>query len=250
MNNNGLKKIIFLDRDGTLCWDKGAFHSHIYDYEDLINNINVIDGAKEALKQAKQAGYLLIVVSNQAGVAKGKFKESAIHRFNDNLNKKLDNTIDGFYYCIHHDTGFEKNDKILDVNKLIKELIYDCDCRKPHPGMFYQAEEDLKNGKIQIVDESFFYNDKIYEEDRSKIKKKNINKYIVDKNNSFMIGDKLIDTVAGKNYGIKSILVRTGEGIEEEKIYNNKNDKDKIKFLDYITDDIVSAIDLILKEGV
>ena len=250
MDKTNLKKIIFLDRDATLCWDKGAFHSHVYDYEELINNINVIPGAADALKRAKDAGYLLIVVSNQAGVAKGKFKESAVHRFNYNLNKKLGNYIDGFYYCIHHDTGFEKDDKILDESKLIKELIYDCDCRKPNPGMFYQAEDDLKNGKIQVVDESFFENDKTYEEDRNKIKKNNITPYLVDKNNSFMIGDKLIDTQAGKKYGIKSILVRTGEGAEEEKIYNAKEDNYKKELLDSITDDIVSAIDLILKEAV
>lgn len=247
MNDIKKQKIIFLDRDGTLCWDKGAFHSHVYDYDDLINNINVLPGVLDSLRLLKSSGYMLVVISNQAGVAKGKFTEAAVHRFNYNLNKKLDFLIDGFYYCIHHDTGMESDNTILNQNKHIKELIYDCECRKPKPGMFYQAENDMKNGLIQVVDDSFYNNDIIYEKDRTKIKKEKIEPCIIDKNNSFMIGDKLIDTLAGKNYGVRSILVRTGEGSEEELKLDKYTDDKKNNIVDYIVDSISDAVRLILK---
>lgn len=239
------QKVLFLDRDGTLCWDKGAFHSHVCDYDELINNIEILPFVKDVLKIAKNKNYLLIVISNQAGVAKGQFKEEAIHRFNYNLNKKLDNMIDGFYYCIHHDKGNEKNGQILNEKKLVKELIFDCECRKPKIGMFINAENDLKNGQIQIVDENLFYTDDIYIKDRTKLKKKTIDSCIIDKSNSFMIGDKLLDTIAGKTFGIKSILLRTGEGLYEEKklcddFFNQKNN-----ILDYVFDNMSNIIDLL-----
>lgn len=247
MNDLNKQKIIFLDRDGTLCWDKGAFHSHVYDYEDLIQNINVLPYVLQSLKLLKSNGYMLVVVSNQAGVAKGKFTEADVQRFNYNLNEKLDYLIDGFYYCIHHDTGMESDHSILNQDKHIKELIYDCECRKPKAGMFYQVENDLKNGLIQVVDDSFFNDDRVYEKDRTKIKKNKIEPCIVDKNNSYMVGDKLIDVLAGKNYGVKSILIRTGEGAEEE-LKLKKCTADEIKtIVDYIVDDMDKATQMILK---
>lgn len=245
MNDLKMQKIIFLDRDGTLCWDKGAFHSHIYDYEELINKINVLDGVYEALSELKSRGYMLVVVSNQAGVAKGKFKEGAVHRFNYNLNKKLGFLIDGFYYCIHHDTGRESDNTILNPNKHIKQLIYDCDCRKPKAGMFFQVESDMKNGCIQVVDESLFNDEVDYVNDRTKIKKEKIEPCIIDKEQSFMIGDKLIDTIAGKKYGVKSILVRTGEGSVEEIKLNKYVDDDKKNIVDFVVDDMLSAVNKI-----
>lgn len=237
-----MKKVIFLDRDGTICDDKGAFHKKVLDYESLINNISLIDGVLESIKLAKDNGFLIIVISNQAGVAKGKFRESAIHRFNKNLNDKLDSLIDGFYYCPHHDTGYDVND--LDKSKYINELIFDCDCRKPNIGMFLQAEKDLSIGKIQYIDDEIINNDTNYILDRNVIYKKEITKCIIDKNKSFMIGDKTIDTLAGKNYGIVSYLVRTGEGKEEE-----LNNKVQLGInTDYVVDNINIAIKNILSK--
>ena len=237
-----LQKIAFLDRDGTICDDAGAFHKNIYDYEELISNINLVPGVKESLHKLKKAGYLLIVVSNQAGLAKGKFKENAIHRFNKNLNALLDNMIDGFYYCIHHDSGKENDGNILDKDKIHWELIYDCDCRKPKAGMFYEIEKDLKSGKLQYIDEDIVNSEYDYLQDRTKIYKKDITPMIVDKNKSFMVGDKIADTIAGKTYGIKSYFVLTGEG-------HDAYDKGIVKLnenTDYIVKDINETVDRVL----
>ena len=237
-----LQKIAFLDRDGTICDDAGAFHKNIYDYEELISNINLVPGVKESLHKLKKAGYLIIVVSNQAGLAKGKFKENAIHRFNKNLNALLDNMIDGFYYCIHHDTGKENDGNILDKDKIHWELIYDCDCRKPKAGMFYEIEKDLKSGKLQYIDEDIVNSEYDYLQDRTKIYKKDITPMIVDKNKSFMVGDKIADTIAGKTYGIKSYFVLTGEG-------HDAYDKGIVKLnenTDYIVKDINETVDRVL----
>ena len=238
------QKIAYLDRDGTICDDAGAFHKNILDYEELINNIKLVPGAKESLHRLKQAGYLLIVVSNQAGLAKGKFKENAIHRFNQNLNNLLDNMIDGFYYCIHHDTAKENDGKILNKDKIHWELIYDCDCRKPKAGMFYEIENDLKNGKLQYIDKDIISSDYDYLKDRTKIYKKDIKATIVDKAHSFMVGDKIADTIAGRTYGVKSYFVLTGEG-------QDAYDKGIVKLnenTDYIVKDLNEVVDKALLE--
>lgn len=244
MNDIETKNIIFLDRDGTICVDGGAFQSHDYgSYDNLINNVILVEGVEKSLKRLKEKGFLIIVISNQAGVAKGKMTESDVHRFNKKLNEKLDNLIDGFYYCIHHDTGEESDGRILYGDKIIKELIVDCDCRKPKIGMFKQAEDDLRNGKIQTIDEKFLNSTIIYDKSRN-IYKKSINKTLINKNKSYMIGDKLIDTMAGINYGIKSFLVLTGEGkTEYEKSKSVKN-----KVYDKCFDDINETSNYILEE--
>ena len=214
-----LQKVLFLDRDGTICDDGCAFHSNNYErYEDLINNIEIIDGVKEALKYAKDKGYIIVVISNQAGVAKGKFLESDVQKFNNELNKKLDFMIDGFYYCIHHPDGDKENN-------LVKELIKKCDCRKPEAGMFFEAEKDLRSGKIRVVNTEIIDKKIVYIENREELKKEKISPCEIDKENSFMVGDKIDDCRAGKKYGIKSFLVRTGEG--EKQFEKEKSNIDK-----------------------
>ena len=241
-----LQKVLFLDRDGTICDDYGIFGTNKYDdYEKLIEDIKLIKGVKESLKKIKQCGYMIIIISNQAGVAKGKMTEAQVQKFNKKLNEKLDNVIDGFYYCIHHNNGFEKNGECLNKNKIIKELIFNCDCRKPQIGMFLQAEEDIKNGFLQTIDEEIIQKNLIYKKDR-KINKIKINKLEIDKKNSYMIGDKIDDTVAGKKYGVKTFLVKTGEGIESVKYLEDK--KNIKQYTDYIVEDITEAIDVIIGE--
>lgn len=242
MINIKKQKIAFLDRDGTICDDAGAFHKNIYDYEVLINNISLIPGVKDYLYKLKQNDYLIVVVSNQAGLAKGKFKENSIQRFNKNLNELVDNLIDGFYYCIHHDTAKENNGIILDKDKIRWELICDCECRKPKIGMFQNIENDLRNGRLQYIDENIINSDYDYLLDRTKIYKKEMLPSEIDKHNSFMVGDKISDTIAGRVYGVKSYFVLTGEG---QDAYN----KGIVKLnenTDYIVKNINEAIDLVL----
>ena len=216
------QKILFLDRDGTICYDDGAFGSEKFPYREVIEKTRPLDGVKEHLKIAKDKGYMLVVISNQAGIAKGRFDECDTHYSNKLLQEKLDNLIDGFYYCPHHTSGRNNNGKISDNAKM--NLIGKCDCRKPKIGMFVQCENDLKNGKLQYIDERII-NDKItFEEDRNKIFKIDVNPAIVDKENSFMIGDKWIDVLAGERYGVNPIFVMSGEGDVE---YHHKMNRQR-----------------------
>lgn len=216
------KKILFLDRDGTICYDDGAFNNEDIPYKDIINKTRPIDGVKESLEYAKSKGYMLVVISNQAGIAKGRFDECDTHYSNKLLQEKLNGLIDGFYYCPHHTSGRNSNNKIAENAK--RNLICHCDCRKPKIGMFLQCEEDLRNGKLQYIDEQMIKNKTPYMEDRTKIFKKDVERVLIDKENSYMIGDKWLDVLSGERYGVKPIFVMSGEGEVE---YKYKKDKQK-----------------------
>lgn len=216
------QKILFLDRDGTLCYDDGAFGSEKIPYDEVIAKMRLIEGVKESLKFAKGKGYMLIVISNQAGIAKGRFDEYHTHISNKILQEQLDGLIDGFYYCPHHTTG--KNNRGDISIKARHNLIYECNCRKPRIGMLIECENDLKNGKIRYIDENIIHDKIGYEEDRTKLYKKNIDEVEVDKEHSYMIGDKWIDVLAGEKYGVKPIFVMSGEGDIE---YHKKKEKQK-----------------------
>lgn len=117
-----MRKVLFLDRDGVINKDV----SYLYKIEDL----QWVDGAKEALKLAYDAGYDLIVVTNQSGVARGYYKESDVQILHDYMGNELDKAgapILRFYYCPHHKDG------------TVERYAVDCDCRKPKPGMLLQA---------------------------------------------------------------------------------------------------------------
>ena len=90
----------------------------------------LLDGVAERLRALREAGYKLILVSNQSGVARGYFDEAAIGRMHDKLQKMLDAdgaALDGLEYCPHHPEG--------DVAPYAVE----CACRKPAPGMIRRA---------------------------------------------------------------------------------------------------------------
>ena len=116
----------FLDRDGTIIEDPG----YLRDPED----IRFIPGAIDALRALQQAGYRLVVLTNQSGVARGLLTETDVRRVNERLTTLLAEAgvrPDGIYYCPHHpDYG-------------PPEYRRDCDCRKPRPGMIHRAARDL-----------------------------------------------------------------------------------------------------------
>lgn len=117
-----MNKAIFLDRDGTINVDK-AYLSRIEDFEYL-------PGVIEGLKMLQQAGFLLVVVTNQSGIARGYFKEKDFLRLNEWMLSDLRNKgieISKVYYCPHHPDG------------KIKKYRRDCACRKPKLGMYEQA---------------------------------------------------------------------------------------------------------------
>ena len=122
-----MKKVCFLDRDGVLIEDRH--------YLSDPNDVKLIDGAAEAVKMLREAGYTIIVVTNQSGVARGYYSESSIstiHKKIDELLKTKDAYIDKYYYCPHHSDGE------------VAEFSFDCSCRKPKTGMIEQALQDYE----------------------------------------------------------------------------------------------------------
>jgi D-glycero-D-manno-heptose 1,7-bisphosphate phosphatase len=119
------KPAVFLDRDGTLNEDKG----YVYRKEDF----NWLPGVKEAIKYLNDLGYLVIVVTNQAGIARGYYSEQQMHELHEFINKELAEIgahIDAYYYCPHHPTEGKP------------PYLQDCDCRKPKPGLILRAAKD------------------------------------------------------------------------------------------------------------
>ncbi|NME35995.1 MULTISPECIES: D-glycero-beta-D-manno-heptose 1,7-bisphosphate 7-phosphatase [Fusobacterium] len=119
-------KAIFLDRDGTINIDK--------DYMYRIEDFEFEPKADEALKILNDLGYILIVVTNQSGVARGYYTEKDIQTLHEKLSKILKEkniNISKFYYCPHHPT------------KGIGEYKLDCFCRKPYPGMLLKGMDEF-----------------------------------------------------------------------------------------------------------
>ncbi len=90
-----MNKCIFLDRDGVLNEDRTDY---VYRVEDFI----IPDGVPEALRSLKEAGYLLIVITNQAGIAKGLYTRDDVMKCYDYLQTQCGHVIDDIYYCPHH----------------------------------------------------------------------------------------------------------------------------------------------------
>jgi len=115
----------FLDRDGVLNVD----HNYVF----KPGHLDWIADAPEAVRLLNEAGYTVIVVTNQSGIARGYYSEADMHRFHAHMQEALRTQgahIDAFYFCPHHPDG------------KVKELAIKCDCRKPGTGMFQQAARD------------------------------------------------------------------------------------------------------------
>lgn len=123
-----LRPAIFLDRDGTIIKEKlPVIRSP--------RQVQILAGVPGALRKLKHAGYRLIVVTNQSGIARGlyRIKElEAVHRYIKQLLKKQGVILDKIYYCPHHSEG------------RISRYRRNCSCRKPKPGMLRQAAKELK----------------------------------------------------------------------------------------------------------
>ena len=117
---------VFLDRDGTINVDHG--------YVFRPGEFEFIAGAPEAIRRLRDAGYLMIVVTNQAGIARGLYGEADVHELHRHLDRELERygtAIDAYYYCPHH------------PEKGIEPYLRECACRKPLPGMLLQAAADF-----------------------------------------------------------------------------------------------------------
>ena len=111
------KPAIFADRDGTLI-EEVNFLSRA---EDL----RVYDFTARAITDLKAAGFLVIVITNQSGIARSIFDEAALHAIHAEMQAQLGGAIDAFYFCPHLPTD-------------------GCRCRKPGPGMIETASRDFE----------------------------------------------------------------------------------------------------------
>jgi D-glycero-D-manno-heptose 1,7-bisphosphate phosphatase len=120
-----MAKAIFLDKDGTLIPD--------IPYNVNPDLITIVPDAIEGLKQLSAEGYLLIIISNQAGVARGYFTEDKLPAVEQRIKQLLEKQgvkLSAFYYCPHHPEG------------TVSRYTDDCYCRKPQPGMLLKAARD------------------------------------------------------------------------------------------------------------
>ena len=120
------QKAVFLDRDGTINIDKG----YVYRREDF----EYMEGAVEALKKLSEAGFLLVVITNQSGIARGYYTKDDFFNLNQWMKEDLKTRgieIAATYFCPHLPGG------------KVKEYDAECNCRKPKTSLFWQAAEDL-----------------------------------------------------------------------------------------------------------
>lgn len=155
-----MNKAFFLDRDGVVV-------KQVH-YLCEPEKTELEKGAASAIRTLHQKGYKVIVVTNQSGVARGKFSMKEVESVHNKIIELLaaeGETIDAFYICPHHPDFDGK-----------------CDCRKPAPGLLYQAAKE----------------------------------HDIDISASVMIGDKLSDVKCGINAGVRaSLLIATGYGSGE-----------------------------------
>ena len=117
---------IFIDRDGTLSEEVG--------YVNHVSRFKLFPFAVDAIRLINRSPYLAVLVTNQAGVARGYFAESMVHEVHESIRRTLEAggaRLDAVYFCPHHPTAGEEPYR------------QDCDCRKPRPGLLHRAAREL-----------------------------------------------------------------------------------------------------------
>lgn len=163
-NLKNKQKAIFLDRDGTI----NKYVGFLRDVKEL----TLLPDAIEAIKLINTSDYLAIVVTNQPVIARGEVTWKGLEEIHNKMETELGKQgayLDKIYFCPHHPHGGYAGE--------IPELKFECDCRKPKPGMLFKAAEELN----------------------------------IDLSKSYMIGDSDTDVQAGEAAGCKSIKIEEGE---------------------------------------
>ena len=182
-----MKPAVFFDRDGTLI---KAVH-----YLNDPGQVALMDGVGQVLTELEQAGYLRIIVTNQAAIGKGLLTVDGLHRVQQRLDDLLaveSATIDGWYFC-------------PEVRVAVDDETIDFPDRKPGPGMLLQAARDFD---ISLAD-------------------------------SWMVGDRLSDALAGKNAGCQGSIIIAPEGPGKELLSHLS--------VDFVVASIAQINDIILR---
>ncbi len=156
-----MKRAVFIDRDGTISAEVG--------YINHPSRFSLFTYAASAVQHLNENGWLAILVTNQAGVARGYFSEDMIQTVHAKMTADLESNgakLDGIYYCAHHPSVGEPPYR------------FDCDCRKPKPGLISRAAKDFD----------------------------------IDVSESWMVGDRYSDIELARNAGLKSVFVLSGYG--------------------------------------
>lgn len=115
-----------MDRDGTVCEEVG--------YVNHVDRVRLLPRSAEAIRKANERGFQTVVVTNQAGVARGYFPEEVVGEVHDRVRELLAEQgarLDGIYYCPHHpDVGAPGYRR-------------ECSCRKPRPGLLHRARDEM-----------------------------------------------------------------------------------------------------------
>lgn len=182
-----MNKAVFIDKDGTLIPD--------IPYNTDVGLISLHEHAAAGLLKLQNAGYRIIVITNQSGIAMGYFPEWQLESVHAKIKTLLNDTgvrLDGFLYCPHHPEG------------QIEEFSRACECRKPKPGMFTQGSQ----------------------------------RWDINLNRSWMLGDILNDVEAGNRAGCRSILIDNGGETEWQ--------TGEFRTPDYVAKNILEAANYIL----
>lgn len=119
MTKSTKQKVVFLDRDGTLCEE--------VNYLSRPEDLRLFPFSAEAVKLLNENGFIVILITNQSGIARGFFDEKVLHEIHAKLKKELAESnakLDAIYFCPHNFTD-------------------GCDCRKPKTGMIKRAKQDF-----------------------------------------------------------------------------------------------------------
>ena len=135
-----MKPAVFVDRDGTINEQMG--------YINHPSRFVILPGVPEAVRLLNRNNYLVFVISNQSGVARGYFPIALVHEVHDLLKANLKEKgciIDGIFFCPHHPQG------------IVSEYRRDCDCRKPKTGLIEQARKgfDIDMPKSFVVGDRY-----------------------------------------------------------------------------------------------
>ncbi len=131
---------IFFDRDDTLIANYSVVPDGDLGDPDLVT---LLPDALDTCKVLKQAGYKLVVITNQGGVARGKYDTAAVRAVNEEVNRQLEHLLDALYFCPYHPEG------------TVPEFTREHPWRKPQPGMLLRAQLDLDLD----LEESWFIGD-------------------------------------------------------------------------------------------